>query len=135
MHVAKGSFEVKMGPAEPSALAKDAGFGAMSIDKVWRGDLEATSKGEMLHGAEASTGAMAYVALEKVQGFLNGYHGTFLLMHRASMLKSDPKSSVLEISVVPNSGTDQLVGLSGTVKIVIDAKGGHTYEFDYTLSK
>ena len=64
----------------------------MTIDKTFSGDIDGTSKGEMLMGATDSTGAMAYVALERVTGTVNGRNGSFLLMHNASMLKSDPAS-------------------------------------------
>jgi hypothetical protein len=39
----------------------------------------------------------------------------------------------LNISVVPDSGTDQLAGLTGMMTIKID-EGKHSYEFDYTFS-
>jgi hypothetical protein len=36
--------------------------------------------------------------------------------------------------VVPDSGTDQLEGLAGTMTITI-TDGVHSYAFDYTLAK
>lgn len=131
MH-ATGTFVVKINPAEAPPLVKEAGFGCMTIDKTFSGDLEGTSKGEMLTGGTESTGAMAYVALERVTGKLNGHSGSFLLMHNASMLKSDPKSGAMQVVVVPHSGTDELVGLSG--KLVITIEGGkHSFDFEYQL--
>jgi hypothetical protein len=131
MH-ATGSFAVTVTPAEPAALAKEAGLGVYTLDKSFSGELEASSKGEMLTGSTESTGAMAYVAIERVTGTLKGRSGSFLLMHNASMLKTDPASGVMQVVVVPQSGTDQLTGLSG--KMTINIEGGkHSYDLEYQL--
>jgi hypothetical protein len=127
---AQGTFVVKISPVAASDLAQEAGLGRMTMDKTFAGDLDGTSKGEMLTGGAESTGAMAYVALERVTASLNGQSGTFLLMHTASMLKSDPGSGVLQVTVVPHSGTEELAGLAGTMRITI-ADGKHSYDFEY----
>ncbi len=132
MHVT-GTFVVKITPAEASALGQAAGLGSMTIDKTFSGDLEATSQGEMLTGGTESTGSIAYVAMERVTGKLEGRSGSFLLMHNASMLKTDPKSGVMQVTVVPHSGTDELAGLTGEMAITIEA-GKHSYDFEYQLS-
>jgi len=129
---ARGTFAVKVLPAEAPAQAKDAGLGLFSLDKSFSGELEGTSKGEMLTGSTDSTGAMAYVAIERVTCKINGRSGSFLLAHNASMLKSDPSSAVMQVAVVPHSGTDELAGLNGTMIIVIEGNT-HTYEFEYQL--
>ena len=133
MKQAKGTFEVKIAPAETSAIGKEGGVGRMTIDKVFSGDLEGTSKGEMLTGITESTGAMAYVAIERVTGKLDGRAGSFVLMHNATMNKNDPKSSHLQVVVVPGSGTDGIGGLTGTLAITIEA-GKHFYDFEYELA-
>jgi hypothetical protein len=131
MH-AKGTFVVKISPAEASPLAQEAGIGRMTIDKTFSGDFAGTSKGEMLTGGAESTGAMAYVALERVTGKLNGRTGSFLLMHNATMLKSDPSSGAMQVVVVPHSGTGELIGLTG--KMIISIEGGtHSFDLDYQL--
>jgi len=102
----------------------------MLLDKQFHGDLEATSKGTMLaagSGAKGSSGG--YVALEIVTGTLQGHTGTFILQHSATMTRGTP---ALSITVVPDSGTGQLVGLTGKMSIDI-TNGKHTYTFDYTL--
>jgi Protein of unknown function (DUF3224) len=131
MH-ARGTFVVKISPTDVSALGQEAGIGRMTIDKTFSGDIEGTSKGEMLTGGADSTGAMAYVALERVTGKLNGRSGSFLLMHNASMLKSDPASGLMQVTVVPQSGTDELSGLSGKLTITIEA-GKHSFDLEYEL--
>jgi hypothetical protein len=131
MH-ATGTFVVKISPVEAPTLAKEAGFGCMTIDKTFSGELEGSSKGEMLTGGTESSGAMAYVALERVTGKLNGRSGSFVLMHNATMLKSEPGSGVMQVTVVPRSGTEELATLSGKMTITIDG-GKHSYDLEYQL--
>ena len=63
MH-ATGTFEVKVKHSGASEIGTEAGLGHMTIDKVWSGGIQGTSKGEMT--TTAVDGAMAYVALEKM---------------------------------------------------------------------
>jgi hypothetical protein len=126
---ASGTFEVKVAPL-PDDMAADVGFGRWSLDKQFHGDLEATSKGQMLGAGTGVKGSQAYVAVEKVTGMLQGRRGTFILQHSGTMNRGAQK---LMIAVVPDSGTDQLVGLAGTMNIII-ADGKHSYELDYTIA-
>jgi hypothetical protein len=127
---ASGTFEVKMNPQKPdNKEAESADLGRMSIDKQFRGDLEATSTGEMLSAVTSVKGSAGYVAIERVSGTLHGRRGTFVLQHSGTMTRGAPQMSV---TVLPDSGTGQLVGLGGRMTIKI-ADGRHFYEFDYTL--
>jgi len=127
---ASGTFEVKLTPQKPdNKEAESANLGRMSIDKKFSGDLEATSKGEMLSAMTDVKGSAGYVAIERVNGKLHGRNGTFALQHNGTMTRGAPE---LSITVVPDSGTGQLVGLAGKMTIKI-AEGKHFYEFDYTL--
>jgi hypothetical protein len=103
----------------------------MTIDKQFHGDLEATSKGEMLAAGTAVKGSAGYVAMEKVTGTLKGRTGTFVLQHTGTMNRGEPQ---LSVTVVPDSGTGQLAGLTGKMAINI-ADGKHSYEFEYTLAE
>ena len=127
---AAGSFEVKLDLLDPYNK-NDPGMGRRSIDKQFRGELDATSQGEMLSvgGAQGSGG---YVAIERVTGALHGRKGSFALQHNATMTKGVP---YLNIVVVPGSGSDDLAGLTGTMKIHIAPGGAHSYEFDYSLDE
>lgn len=130
MHHVSGSFDVRIEPrAADNAPAKESGLGRMSIDKQFHGDLEAASKGEMLSFMNREAGSGGYVALEKVTGTLSGHSGSFVLEHMATMDRGAPE---LNIIVVPGSGTGDLAGLTGTMKIRIES-GKHFYDFDYTL--
>jgi hypothetical protein len=127
---ATGPFEVKIDPQPADEKGGGPAIGRMFLDKQFHGDLEATSKGTMLAagtGAKGSSGG--YVALEIVTGFLKGRTGTFVLQHSATMNRGVPQ---LSITVVPDSATGQLTGLTGKINITI-ADGKHTYDFEYTL--
>ena len=126
-HHATGTFDVKL--ASLSDTVTDPSLGRMSIDKTYHGDLEGASKGQMLTAGTAVKDSAGYVALEKVTGTLHGRRGTFILQHNATMMRGEAQ---LAIVVVPDSGTDQLVGLAGTMTVTIDGTK-HSYEFEYTL--
>lgn len=126
---ASGAFEVKMNPqadekAEPTV-------GRRSLDKVFHGALEATSKGQMLAVMTDVQGSAGYVAMERVNGKLDGRAGTFALQHSGTMTRGKPE---LIITVVPDSGTGDLAGLTGRMTIDI-VEGKHFYKFDYTVAK
>jgi hypothetical protein len=127
---ASGTFEVKVAPLAPDAEG-DAGLGRMSLDKQFHGDLEAISKGQMLAAMSSVPGSGGYVAMERVTGTLKGRSGSFVLQHSGTMTRGVPQMTV---SVVPDSGTGQLVGLAGVMTIKI-ADGKHSYEFEYTLAE
>jgi hypothetical protein len=123
---ATGPFEVKL---ESQKDGQDATLGRMTIDKQFHGDLEATSKGQMLSAGTEVKGSAGYVAIEKVSGKLKGLEGSFILQHNATMDRGTPS---LNIIVVPDSGTGQLAGLTGNMDIII-TNGKHSYNFSYTL--
>ena len=123
---ASGTFEVKLTPQ-----AEEASLGRLSIDKQFHGDLEATSKGQMLTAGTAVKGSAGYVAIERVSGTLQGRSGSFVLQHSGTMTRGVPQ---LTITVVPDSGTAQLAGLSGKMAINV-ADGKHSYAFDYALAE
>lgn len=129
-HHAKGTFEVKIEPQKAdNKPAEAAKLGRMSIDKVFAGDLIGTSQGEMLSLMTETKGSGVYVAIERVNGTLLGRQGSFVLHHTGIMARGVPQ---LSVSVVPDSGTGQLAGLSGTLTIQIEG-GKHFYGFDYVL--
>ena len=130
MHHAMGPFEVKIKPEGLSEVAAETKIGRMSIDKVFHGALEGTSKGEMLSAMGEVKGSAGYVAMERVTGTLDGKTGSFYLQHTATMDRGVP---ILKITVVPDSGTGELVGLTGTMGIDI-AGGKHAYEFEYSIA-
>jgi Protein of unknown function (DUF3224) len=128
---AAGSFDVKVTPQKPDTqIARAANFARLTIDKRFHGDLEGISKGEMLATQTEVPGSAGYVALERVTGKLKGRSGGFVLQHSATMTHGTPVAS---ITVVPDSGTGELTGLSGKMTITVVADGGHSYDFDFKL--
>jgi hypothetical protein len=127
---ARGTFDVDLKPLPLEHDLAPATLARMSIAKVFLGDLEATSRGQMLTAGTAVKGSAGYVAIEQVTGTLQGRRGTFLLQHHGIMSRG---VGDLGITVVPDSGTEQLAGLTGRMGITI-ADGKHSYDFDYRLS-
>jgi Protein of unknown function (DUF3224) len=131
-HIAKGTFTVKATPLDFDGTADGAALGRMKFDKVFAGDLQATSQVQMLSAISSNVkGSAAYVAIEWITGTLHGKAGSFVLHHTGVM---DKGAQNLSVRVVPDSGTGDLVGLSGGYSI--DIKDGvHFYNFEYTLPK
>ena len=127
MHRASGTFEVNL---TPQSDGDGAAVGRMAIDKQFHGELTGTSKGQMLMAGTAVEGSAGYVAIEKVDGSLGGRSGSFYLQHSGTMTRG---AGVLTVTVIPDSGTGELTGLSGKMNIII-AGGKHSYEFDYELA-
>jgi hypothetical protein len=125
MNRATGAFDVKL----TLQSAKDDPVGRMSIDKQFHGDLEAASKGEMLSVMSDVKGSAGYVAMERVTGSLAGRKGTFALQHTGTMNRG---VAHLSVTVVPDSGSAELAGISGQMEIII-AEAKHSYVFEYTL--
>ncbi len=126
---AAGKFDVKLTPAPWEDGTPGAALGRMMIEKQFHGDLEASSRGQMLTAGAFVKGSAGYVAIEKVSGKLHGRAGSFALQHTGTMTRGVPS---LSITVVPDSGTDELAGIAGRMTIQI-AAGDHSYEFEYTI--
>lgn len=129
MKTVSGEFDVKLPQLPLADENAHSSLGRRGIDKQFHGALEAVSKGEMLSAMGAAEGSAGYVAIERVSGILEGRKGGFTLMHRGVM--SGGKQELL-IIVVPDSGTDELEGISGTMNIRIE-DGRHFYDFEYSL--
>ncbi len=127
--IAKGTFTVKLAPLGFEGQPDGSRLGRMSIDKQIAGDLVADTKGQMLSAMTETEGSAGYVAVERVAGALHGRKGTFVLQHSGTMNRG---AASLSVTVVPDSGTGELAGLTGDFKIII-ADGKHNYEFTYSL--
>jgi hypothetical protein len=124
-----GTFDVKLTQQGDADKAEGSTLGRMSIEKQFHGDLDATSKGEMLTAGTDVKNSAGYVALERINGTLQGHAGSFVLQHSGTLTRGAPLQS---ISVVPDSATGQLAGLTGKMTITI-ADGKHSYDFEFTL--
>ncbi len=127
---ASGTFDVKLAPVGSDSTPEGPNLARLSIDKVFKGDLDGVSKGEMITAAGiAVKESAAYSAVERVTGTLHGKKGSFALQHTGIMDRGKPS---LTITVVPDSGTGALVGLTGKMDIIIEGKE-HKYVFEYAV--
>ena len=131
MPTAKGTFDVKVAPIEAYNTDAAAKLARMSLDKQFHGDIQGSSKGEMLSAMGEVQGSAAAVAVERVTASVEGKSGSFALYHVGLMVAGTPK--FWRVNVVPDSGTGDLKGISGELKIIIEGKE-HRYEFEYELS-
>jgi hypothetical protein len=124
---ARGTFDVKTipQPADEEGVA----IGRLLLDKQFHGDLEATSKGQMIAVRTGVTNSAGYVAMEQVSGTLLGRTGSFVLQHSGTVNRGEQE---LLITVVPDSGTGELTSLMGTMTIIIEG-GKHSYDFEYSM--
>lgn len=128
MQHAKGTFDVKV-IAQPPDDAAGGPFGRWFLDKTFHGEIEATSRGQMMGAGNPAQGSAAYVAFEQVTGAVNGRRGSFVLQHTGTMQKG---VSSMTVTVVPDSGTDELSGIAGRMTIVIEGRQ-HNYDLEYRL--
>lgn len=112
----------------------DAGAGTprerAHVTKTFRGDLDGHSTAELLLVGTPVDGSRAYVGFERITGRLAGREGTFVLQHSARGRRGVQEA---EWTIVADSGTGELTGLSGAARITITSDGGHTVTFDYAL--
>jgi uncharacterized protein DUF3224 len=128
---AAGTFDVKVSPQPTDDRSADPSLARLTLDKQFHGDLEGSSKGQMLAASTSVKGSAGYVAIERVTGTLRGRKGSFTLQHFGTMTRGAPH---LVVNVVPDSGTDELTGLAGAMTIKIE-DGKHFYDFEYTLEE
>ncbi len=124
--IAKGTFEVTMKAEPPYDVADGVSLGHVHLDKRFAGALEATSVGHMIGARTPIDGSAGYVAIERVTGTLAGKSGTFVMQHNGIMTRGAPS---LSVTIVPDSGTGGLAGISGQMRIdIVDGK--HFYELE-----
>jgi len=128
-HQALGTFDVKMTPQGDAPTEGGVSLGRMALDKTFAGDLAGVGQGQMLTAMTGTQGSAGYVAIERVTGTLHGRRGSFVFQHTGTMNRGAPQ---LSISVVPDSGTDELVGIAGSFTLNI-VDGQHFYNFSYSL--
>lgn len=130
MTTIQGSFEVKATAEPPHDIVEGVAIGRMFFDKKFSGPLTATSRVEMLSARGTIPNSAGYVAIERITGTVDGRSGTFVVLHLGLMNRGAPS---LDITVVPDSGTGELAGIRGSMRIDIkEAK--HFYTLDYELA-
>ena len=129
MNQATGTFEVQLTPQSSDAESESTPIGRMLIVKQYDGGLEAESKGQMLAYQSGVYGSAGYVAIERVNGTLDGRKGSFVLQHSGIMDQGD---SQLTVIILPDSGTKELTGIQGSMTIKIE-DGNHYYDLEYLM--
>ena len=132
MMKATGTFDVKLAPVGNDSVPEGPNMGRLSLDKTFKGDFDGVGKGEMITAAGITVKeSAAYSAVERLTGTLHGKKGSFALQHTGIMDKGKPS---LTITVVPDSGTGELTGLTSKMDIIIEGKE-HKYVFEYSMPK
>lgn len=126
---AKGTFDVKITPQPPEENVGHPSIGRVGLFKQFHGDMEGVAHGQMLGLRTAVEGSAGYVAMDHVEATLQGRPGTFALQHTGTMGRGQMQ---LDVTVVPDSGTGGLIGISGRLDIQI-VDGKHNYDFEYVL--
>lgn len=129
VQVASGKFKVSIKPEAESPKQDGSTLGRLALDKQFSGELEAVGKGEMLTATTDTKGSAAYVAMERISGTLKGRKGSFVVHHNGVMSGG---AQQLAIAIVPDSGSGELAGISGTMSIKVTG-GEHFYELSYRL--
>jgi len=129
-HTARGEFTVKLNSQGVAEKISGSSLGRMLLEKRFHGDLEASSTGEMLTARTEVEGSAGYVAIERVTGVFHERKGSFVLQHYGTLARGVPQQT---ITIVPDSGSGELSGISGTMTIKIVDKNHH-YELDYSLA-
>lgn len=103
--------------------------GVATMRKVFTGTVNGQSSTIFAAAFDHVTGT--YLALKSFQGEIGGRSGTFVFGHSATTTGTDRRSAFFV--VVPNSGTGDLAGLTGTGELIVDPDGTHRLELDYQL--
>lgn len=128
MSTAAGKFDIEPRPEPPFSTENGVMLGRMEFDKTFHGPLQGTSVVHMTYARTPVESSAGYVAVERIEGELGGRSGSFVVLHNAVQTSGDVN---LSVSIVPDSGTGDLEGITGTM--VLNADGEHTYQIEYEL--
>ena len=127
MPTARGHFDVTI-EAEPPYLEHEGiKLNRNTVRKEFSGDMVGKSEAQMVAAYTRTPGSAGYVAIEHFTGSVGGLSGSFVLQHHGLMEKG---KAALRVTIVPDSGTGELAGISGTLEID-NEDGKHSYVLDY----
>ncbi len=126
---ARGTFTVTITPQPHVDGVGNASIVRMALQKLFAGGLAGIAQGQMLAVRTETQGSAGYVAMDHFTGMVDGRHGGFSLQHSGTMTRGTPS---LSVTIIPDSGTDELVGIAGSLAIDI-RDGQHFYDLAYTL--
>ena len=130
MPTARGPMDVSIEAEPPFLEQDDLKLNRNVVRKVFSGDMAGASEAQMIAAVTATPGSAGYVAIEHFTGSVGGKSGSFVLQHGGLMNRGDGR---LEVTIVPDSGTGELAGISGTLEIH-NEEGQHSYALDYEVA-
>jgi hypothetical protein len=113
------------------AIATGLPSGHLRMTKTYAGDMAGRSITQFTSAFDQGRGVGTYVAMESFEGTVDGRRGAFAFAHAASTSGVD-RFNEFGI-IVPESGTAELAGITGTVRLRIDADGTHRMDVEYEL--
>ncbi len=129
MPTARGPMEVNIEPEAPFLEQDGLKLNRNIVNKQFAGEMAGTSEAQMIAAFTATPGSAGYVAIEHFAGTVGGRSGSFVLQHSGTMNRGDAQ---LTVTIVPDSGTGELTGISGSLEID-NEDGNHSYTLDYKL--
>ena len=127
MPTARGTFDVNTDAAPPFLDQDGIKLNHNVVRKTFSGDMVGASETHMIAAFTDTPGSAGYVAIEHFTGSVDGKSGSFVMQHSGVMNKGDAQLTVI---IVPDSGTGEMAGISGTMEIDVD-EGRHSYVLDY----
>ena len=127
---ATASFEITVWDEQPYDEQDGIRLSRTRVVKRFRGEIEGESTAELVM-AVAGDDSAAYVGVERVTGRVNGREGSFVYLHTATAAGGVQSASW---PVVDGSGTGELAGISGQIRIDNLPDSGHVLTLDYDLS-
>jgi hypothetical protein len=128
---AKASFEIKGWDEETyQDLAGDGKLTRASVKQAFNGDIEGSGSVEWLM-CYRDEGQARFVGLQQVAGRLGNRSGTFVVETVGTF---DGKIAKGSWNVIPDSGTDELSGLSGEGELSAPFQSTPSVVLTYNLS-
>jgi len=92
----------------------------VTVKKTFDGELKGESTAQLLM-CSSEDGSAGYTVMERVVGELEGRKGSFVMIHGGTHTPAETSRALGFI--MPNSGTAQLKGITGTVEFISDENG------------
>jgi hypothetical protein len=126
---AAGTFSIDSWEPQPYDEAEGAALSHVHITKTFDGDLQGTSTTDIITAMARVETSAAYCGFERFTGTVHGRKGTFVLHHTATAHAGE---SSLSWTILPDSGTGELLGIRGGGEIV-NNEGAHSFDLGYEL--
>jgi len=130
MTTAKATFEIKSWEEKTYDEANGRPkLTRASVKKTFHGDLNGESNVEYLM-SYAKDGSASFVGLERFVGSVGGRSGSFVFQHDGTFINGVAKDRYV---VVPNSATEDLVGIRGQGEMSMGHAQNYPMQFEYSF--